>query len=114
MGEALLESDAARLKKLLAEDFIWIHNHASGIDTKSTLLERASNSTEGVLGPVKSRISSNVDVRILGTTGVVTGFTAVDRDTSQQKYNFMRTHVEISGRCILLANHTLEISPENE
>ncbi len=106
---ALLESDADRLAMMLAVDFIWVHNHASGVDTKASLLKRASDPAVGATGATRSRVSSDVDARVLGSTGVVTGFTVVDRGSSPTRYNFMRTYVEVSGRCLLLANHTMEV-----
>ena len=110
---ALLESDAERLRTLLAEGFIWVHNHASAVDTKASLLERASNPAVGTAGSARSRTQSDVEYRILGSTGIVTGFTVVDRGRRSNRYNFMRTYAEVSGRCLLLANHTMDI-PEDE
>lgn len=94
---------------MLAVDFIWVRNHASGVDTKASLLERVSDPAVGATGATRSRVSSDVDARVLGSTGVVTGFTVVDRGSSPTRYNFMRTYVEVSGRCLLLANHTMEV-----
>jgi hypothetical protein len=110
---ALLESDAELLRTLLAEDFIWVHNHASAVDTKAGLVERASDPAIGTAGSARSRVQSNVEYLVLGSTGVVTGFTVVDRGSRSNRYNFMRTYAEVSGRCLLLANHTMEI-PEDE
>jgi hypothetical protein len=109
---ALLESDAERLRTLLAEDFIWVHNHASAIDTKASLLERASNPAVGTAGSARSRTQSNVEFRILGSTGIVTGFTVVDRGRRSNRYNFMRTYAEVSGHCLLLSNHTMDVPDE--
>jgi len=106
---ALLESDGDFLATLLAEDFIWVHNHASAVDTKSLLLERLSDPT----GDTRSRVSSDVEARILGSAAVVTGFTVVDRGSTSTRYNFMRTYVEVSGRCLLLANHTMALPEES-
>ena len=106
---ALLESDAERLAAMLADDFIWVHDHASLTDTKSSLLERASDPAVGATGATRSRVSSDVVARVLGSTGVVTGFTEVDRGPGPTTYNFMRTYVEISGTCLLLANHTMQV-----
>ena len=111
---ALLESDAERLAAMLAEDFIWVHDHASLTDTKSSLLERASDPAIRATGDVRSRVSSDVVARVLGSTGVVTGFTVVDRGPSAARYNFMRTYVEISGTCLLLANHTMQVPEPGE
>ena len=80
--KALLESDTDRLAAMLADDFVWVHNHASSIDTKSSLLERSADPAVGATGGARSRVSSDVAVRVLGTTGVVTGFTVVDREES--------------------------------
>ena len=105
--KALLDSDADFLATLVAEDFIWVHDHASMVDTRESLLERLSDPASG--GDTRSRTSSDVVARILGSAGVVTGFTIVDRGPSPTRYNFMRTYVEVSGRCLLLANHTMAI-----
>ncbi len=110
---ALLESDAERLRALLAEDYVWVHDHASAIDTKASLLERASDPAVGTAGSARSRTQSDVEYRILGSTGVVTGFAVVDRQSGSTRYNFMRTYAEVSGRCVLLANHTMQI-PDDE
>ena len=106
---ALLESDVGALTRLLADDFVWVHDHAAGTDTKTSLLERASDPSRGAVGHPRSRISSDVEARVVGSTGVVTGFTAVDRGAGVTTYHFMRTYVEISGRCRLLANQTMAI-----
>jgi hypothetical protein len=110
--KALLESDTEFLRSVVAEDFIWVHDHASTVDTKAALLERSSNPSVGATGATRSRVSSEVKARILGSTGVVTGFTIVDRGPAPTRYNFMRTYVAIEDRCVLLANHTMAI-PEN-
>ncbi len=111
--KALHASDAAFIQSLLAEDFIWIHNHTSTIDTKEKLVKRAADASVRATGNTRSRTSSGIEVRILGATGVVTGFTIVDRGPAPTRYAFMRTYVEIDGRCVLLANQTMAI-PENE
>lgn len=105
---ALLDSDADFLTTFVARDFIWVHDHASMVDTKESLLERVSATAAGT-GDTRSRISSDVVARVLGSAGVVTGFTIVDRGPTPTRYNFMRTYVEVSGRCLLLANHTMAI-----
>ncbi len=106
---SLLESDLAFLRTILAEDFVWVHNHASGIDTRDALLARAADPAVGASGAPRSRVSSDVEVRVLGSTGVVSGFTVVDRGPGPTRYHFMRTYVEAAGRCVLLANHTMEV-----
>jgi len=111
--QALLESNVDALATLMAEDFIWVHDHASMVDTKASVLERASDASVGASGFPRSRVSSDVEARVLGSTGVVTGFTVVDRGPTPTRYNFMRTYVEVGGRCVPLANHTMAI-PEDE
>ncbi len=106
---ALLESDAEWLRATLAKDFIWVHNHASAVDSKAVLVERASDPAVGTAGSARSRTQSDVEYRILSSTAIVTGFTVVDRGSRSNRYNFMRTYAEVSGRCLLLANHTMDI-----
>jgi hypothetical protein len=106
--KALLDSDADFLATLLAKDFVWVHNHASSVDSRESLLERTSNRAPGA-GDTRSRVQSEVVARVLGSAAIVTGFTVVDRGPTPTRYNFMRTYVEVSGRCLLLGNHTMAI-----
>ncbi len=107
--QALLERNADFLDRLLADDFIWVHNHASQTDSKESLIGDLKSMTSSGM---RSRVSSDVQARVLGQTGVVTGFTVVERTSSVTRYNFMRTYVEVDGRCRLLANHTMAIPKE--
>lgn len=111
--KALLTSDVDQLDALLAEDFIWVHNHASLIDSKSMLLNRAADPKAGATGNTRSRKQQEVQVIIKGSTGVVTGITIVDRGPVPTTYHFMRTYVAHEGKCLLLANHTMAV-PEGE
>lgn len=111
--KALLESDYNFIKGILADDFIWVHNHAGMTDTKESLLKRASDPNAGASGKPRSRISRDVTVKILGSTAIVTGFTFVDRGPTPTNYHFMRTYTEVAGKCYLLANHTMAV-PEGE
>lgn len=106
---ALLERDAVRLNSLLADDFVWVHNHASAVDSKETLLRGASGPLPEGAPVTRSRTRSGVEARVLGRTGVVSGYTLVDRGPSPTTYHFMRTYVEVDGVCLLLANHTMEV-----
>lgn len=110
---ALLTSDETQFVTMLAEEFIWVHNHASLIDSKEMLIKRASEPKNGATRNTRSRIQSDVRVIIKGATGIVTGITVVDRGPTPTTYHFMRTYVEIDGKCLLLANHTMAI-PEVE
>jgi hypothetical protein len=60
----------------------------------------------------RSRISRDVKAIVLGKTAIVTGITVVDRGPSPVTYHFMRTYVEVKGKCLLLANHTMAIPDE--
>mgnify|MGYP001820899173 CR=1 FL=1 len=112
--KALLESDVSFLESILAKDFIWVHNHASGIDTREALLQRAADrQSGGASGNPRSRKSNNVQAIVLGSTGVVTGYTIVDRGPTPTNYHFMRTYVDVGGKCVLLANHTMAV-PDSE
>ncbi|MFC3880459.1 nuclear transport factor 2 family protein [Algoriphagus namhaensis] len=110
---AQLEANVEFLESLLAEDFIWIHNHASLTDDKSDVIQRATRQKETGENNTRSRKSQDVKVIILANTAVVTGTTIVDRGPSPTVYNFMRTYVEVEGKCFLLSNHTMAV-PEQE
>ena len=105
---ALLEVDVAWLETHLATEFIWVHDHAGLVDSKKTLLTPA-RVARAKASPTRSRVQSEVEARVLGTTAIVTGFTVVDRGTNAKRYNFMRTYTAISGRCLLLGNHTMVV-----
>lgn len=111
--KALLKSDVDLFESLLSEDFIWVHNHASLIDSKAGLIERAFDPKRGATGNTKSRISKEVSTIAEGSTGIVTGFTIVDRGPTPVTYHFMRTYVEKEGNCFLIANHTMAV-PDND
>ncbi len=110
--KALLESDVGFLDNLLADDFIWVHNHASLIDGKEAVVSRAKRIREGQVDNTKGRVSRDQTVLILGNTGVVSGFTIVDRGPSPVTYHFMRTYAKVDGKYLLLANHTMAIPDE--
>jgi hypothetical protein len=111
--KALLESNVEFLENFLAKDFVWVHNHASLIDGKDALVSRAKRIREGQVDNTKGRVSRNQTVVILGNTGVVSGYTVVDRGPSPTTYHFMRTYSKIKGKYMLLANHTMAI-PDDE
>jgi len=111
--KALLESNVEFLENFLAKDFVWVHNHASLIDGKDAVVSRAKRIREGQVDNTKGRVSRNQTVVILGNTGVVSGYTVVDRGPSPTTYHFMRTYSKIKGKYMLLANHTMAI-PDDE
>jgi len=108
---ALLEINLDFIKKNVSENFIWIHDHASRIDSKESLLESGQKFVESNTRNSKSRIQKDVKVIISGNTGIVTGFTDVVRinGTKTTTFNFMRTYSKIDGKCYLIANHTMVI-----
>ena len=109
---ALLNNNVEFLKSNVADNFIWVHSQASLIDSKETLLKRASNPSQGATGNTRSRTSSEVQVIVQGSTAVVTGFTVVDRGPTPTKYHFMRTYAEVDGHCLLVANQTMAMPKE--
>ncbi|UZD22791.1 nuclear transport factor 2 family protein [Algoriphagus halophytocola] len=108
-----LNPDPEFFKSTLAENFIWVHNHASMIDTKEDVIKRTEIQAAKGTTNTRSRTQSEVKVEITGNTAIVTGFTVVDRGPTPTKYHFMRTYVEVDGKCLLIGNHTMAI-PEGE
>ncbi|WP_297335404.1 nuclear transport factor 2 family protein [Algoriphagus sp.] len=110
--KALLTSDVSFLENVLADDFIWVHDHASLIDGKKEVVNQAKRIQNGQKQTTRNRLSSDQKVIMLGQTAIVTGFTLVDRGPSPTTYNFMRTYAKIDGKFKLLANHTMAIPKE--
>jgi len=111
--EANLNPDPDFMETTLAGEFVWVHNHASMIDTKEAAVHRAKKQKANGTSNTKSRIQSDVKVAITGKAAVVTGFTVVDRGPTPTTYHFMRTYVEVDGKCLLIGNHTMAV-PEEE
>lgn len=103
---AYLDRDYGHLEKLLAEDFVWVHTHASQVDSKQDVLRTVSAPGEWNM---ISREQSDIEVRILDHTAVVIGFNVVTRPGSSTRYAFMRTYVKSGDDCVLLANQTMAI-----
>jgi ketosteroid isomerase-like protein len=111
--EANLNPDPEFMESLLAENFIWVHNHYSSVDSKESVVRKAKNQKANGNNNTKSRVQKDVKVVITGNTAIVTGFTYVDRAVDPANYHFMRTYVEIDGKCLLAGNHTMAV-PEEE
>jgi len=112
--KALFESNVQFLDDLVSEKFVWVHNHATLIDGKEAVLNRARKIQAGQQqNDTRNRTSRDQQVVILGQTAVVSGFTVVDRGPSPTTYHFMRTYSWTEGRWKLLGNHTMAI-PEGE
>ncbi|MDG1276038.1 MAG: nuclear transport factor 2 family protein [Algoriphagus sp.] len=111
--EANLNPDPEFMESLLAEKFIWVHNHYSSVDSKETVVESRKRQKANGDSNNYSRTQSDVKVAITGNTAIVTGFTYIDRPVDPTNYHFMRTYVEIGGKCLLVGNHTMAV-PEEE
>ena len=109
---ALLNSDVEFLDTLLAEEFVWVHNHASQTDGKAEALSRAKKIRAGQQDDTRNRSPRDHQVVILRQTAVVTGFTVVDRGPQPTTYHFMRTYALVAGKWKLIANHTMAIPEE--
>jgi len=110
--EVNLSPDPDFLEAFLAEDFIWIHNHMSMVDSKEDVVKRAKNAVKNPNNNTRSRDSRDVKVIIDGSTAIVTGITVVDRGPKPTTYHFMRTYVRKGNQWQLLANHTMAIPDE--
>jgi hypothetical protein len=106
---ALLNSEVEFLENLLAEEFTWVHNHASLIDGKEEALSRAKKIRAGQQDDTRNRSPRDHQVVVLEQTAVVSGYTMVDRGPQPTTYHFMRTYVLVDGKWKLLANHTMAI-----
>lgn len=111
--EANLHPNPEFMETTLAPEFVWVHNHASMIDTKESTVKRSVTQKANGTSNTKSRNQSDVKVSISGNTAIVTGFTLVDRSPTPTNYHFMRTYVEKDGKCYLVGNHTMAV-PEKE
>jgi len=111
--EANLQPDPDFMESTLAKEFVWIHNHNSMNDNKTAVVVRVKSQKEAGIIDTKSRIQSEVKVAITGKTAIVTGITIVDRGPIPTRYHFMRTYVEVDGKCLLVGNHTMAV-PEEE
>lgn len=111
--KAQLELDFDFINSLLAENYIWVHNHANTIDNKEAVLERIKRYISNANKSTKSRVSKDVKVIISGTTAIVSGYTIIDRGPSPTTYHFMRTYVGANRKCYQIANHTMAV-PEKE
>ena len=113
--KSLMVTNLEFFESTVSKDFIWVHGDGIRTDSKLTLLELVQRIHNGKPDYWKSRIQKDIKVIISGTTGVVNGYTVVEKyDGSQVTFNFMRTYSEIDGICILLANHTILLSEKEE
>lgn len=107
--QALKNNNAEFFEAHLAEDFIWVHTHATAVDTKADLITRSRHPELSATGNPISRTSRDIVVIRHGPTAVVSGFTTVERESSSSVYSIMRTWVETQKGCKLLACQTMRI-----
>ncbi len=106
--QALRTGNKPFLDALLAEDFVWIHNHGVQVETRAELLARFGDGYK----PTKSREQADVQVRRLEETAVIHGSTTVQEIKSDglhaNTYQFLRTYVATDDGCKLLAGQTMK------
>src|SRR5690554_3218526 len=114
--EALRVEDTKFLNKLLADNYVWVHNLASDIETKPGLLKRLKD-----LNKVpKARVSHDITAHRLANTVVLDGLSSVDKYNPDGKtfrtsrYRFMRTYVAHNGQCKLLSVQTMKVWSSEE
>src|SRR4051812_13743631 len=73
--EALRVGDVGFLQAWLAEDYVWVHNLASQIETRAVVLARSERPTV----VHKSRTTSDVHGHVLGDTVVLRGLSTVEQ-----------------------------------
>ena len=109
--EALRVGDVAFLDQWLADDYVWVHNLASQTEGKAVVLERSKK--PAVVH--KSRTTSDVHAHVAGDTVVLRGLSTVEQWNADGKtwranrYQFMRTYVNVGGQCKLLAVQTMKV-----
>lgn len=109
--EALRVGDVAFLERWLADDYVWVHNLASQTEGKAALLARSRH--PAVVH--KSRSTSEVQAQVGGDTVVLRGLSTVEQWNADGKtwranrYQFMRTYVNVGGQCKLLAVQTMKV-----
>ena len=108
--EALRVGDVAFLRGLLADDYVWVHTLGTQIETRDILLARLAK-------PVvyKARSTSDVHVHVQGDTAVVRGVSTTEQwnpdgaTFRSNRYQFMRTYVNVAGQCKLLSVQTMNL-----
>ncbi len=108
--EALRVGNVPFLQSLLADDYVWVHTLGTQIETRAVLLARLAK-------PVvfKARGTSDVHVHTLGDTAVVRGISTTEQWNADgttwrtNRYQFMRTYVNVGGECKLLAVQTMNL-----
>lgn len=108
--EALRVGDVTFLRSLLADEYVWVHTLGTQIETRDILLARLAK-------PViyKARGTSDVHVHVQGETSVVRGVSTTEQwnpdgtTFRSNRYQFMRTYVNVAGACKLLSVQTMNL-----
>jgi ketosteroid isomerase-like protein len=109
--EALRVGDVPFLRDLLADEYVWVHTLGSQIETKAVILARS----EKPATIYKARTTSDVHAHVQGDTVVLRGLSTVDQWNADGKtfrsnrYQFLRTYVNVGGACKLLAVQTMKV-----
>ena len=109
--EALRVGDVAFLDRWLADDYVWVHNLASQTEGKAVVLERSKK--PAVVH--KSRTTSDVHAHVGADTVVLRGLSTVEQWNADGKtwrsnrYQFMRTYINVGGQCKLLSVQTMKV-----
>lgn len=115
--EALRVGNLPFLESALADNYVWVHTLASQIESKADVLARLKTPP----AIPKSRSTKDVQAHTLGAATVLRGISSVEQWNADGKtwrtnqYQFMRTYVEVDGRCKLLSVQTMKVasSPTN-
>lgn len=108
--EALRVGNVQFLQSLLADEYVWVHSLGSQIESRGSLLARMAK-------PVvfKARGTSDVHVHVQGDTSVVRGVSTTEQWNADgttwrtNRYQFMRTYVNVGGECKLLSVQTMNL-----
>ncbi|MCP8900404.1 nuclear transport factor 2 family protein [Gilvimarinus xylanilyticus] len=113
--QALRKPDLDWIRERVAEQFVWVHNHAVLDETREMLLERLGDDYQSP----KSREQTDVTVIREGDTAVIYGLSTVDKFSDgprhANRYHYMRTWVNTENGCRLIAAQTMKVwSTESE
>lgn len=107
--QALRKPDLVWIRECVAEQFVWVHNHAVLDETREMLLERLGDNYQ----PPESREQTDVKVIREGNTAVIYGLSTVDKFSDgprhANRYHYMRTWVSTDAGCRLIAAHTMKV-----
>ena len=108
---AIVKVDAAALNKIFADDLNYIHSTGS-IDTKTTFIDKLKSGEQKYF---KFNHDPGLDVRLYGTTAVVTATARVESSTKGAKVppahlRFIHVWVYAKGAWQLVAHQSLRIT----